>query len=126
LTSACDAYISLHRGEGFGLGIAEAMLFAKPVIVTDWSASTEFCDEQTSIPIPYTLTPIDPSEFSILPYKGVTNWAEPDIDAAAVALRRLYDDPTLRQTLGKNGKQFIEEHFSAENFKKSINEFLNS
>lgn len=124
LTNACDVYISLHRGEGFGLGIAEAMLFSKPVIVTDWSASTEFCNSKTSIPIPYSLVPIDPSEFALLPYNGVKYWAEPDTNAAAAALRRLYNNPGLRKQIGENGRRFIQEHFSLENFKKSIETFL--
>ena len=62
----------------------------------------------------------------MLPYDGVKGWAEPDINAAASALRRLHDAPTLCQQLGENGRHFIQEHFSLKNFKNSIEIFLAS
>jgi len=125
LTNACDVYMSLHRGEGFGLGIAEAMSLGKPVIVTDYSATAEFCNIDNSIPIPYKLLGISPNQLDVDVYHHVTRWAEPDIDAAAVALRKLYDDPKLRRHIGENAKRSIEEHFSTARFKKSIKSFIN-
>jgi len=126
LTNASDAYISLHRGEGFGLGIAEAMTLGKPVIVTDYSATTEFCNAENAMLVPYKMVPVRPDQIDVDPYKYVTSWAEPDIDAAAKALRRLYEDPQLRATLGNNAQAFISNYFSVENFKKSVESFLDS
>jgi len=126
LTNASDAYISLHRGEGFGLGIAEAMTLGKPVIVTDYSATTEFCNAENAMLVPYKMVPVRPDQIDVDPYKYVTSWAEPDIDAAAKALRRLYEDPQLRATLVNNAQAFISNYFSVENFKKSVESFLDS
>ena len=126
LTNACDVYLSLHRGEGFGLGIAEAMSLGKPVVVTDYSSTTEFCNRDNSITIPYSVKPV-PDNLSINPYYlFVKSWPEPDIDAAANALRLLYENEALRKKLGENARAFIAEHFSLENFKKSINHFLDN
>ena len=120
LTKACDAYISLHHGEGFGLGMAEAMLMGKPVIATDWSANTEFCKEGAAFPVPYRLVPVRPDEY----FTSMKEWADADEDAAASILRRCYDDSTLRIEVGTRGKAFVDEHFSIANFKKSVDAFL--
>ncbi len=121
LTNACDVYISLHRAEGFGIGVAEAMQLGKPTIVTDYSATTEFCNSDNSIPIPYRLIAIRPGEY----FESMRTWADADIDAAAAALRRCYDDPAYRTAIGLKGKAFVEEHFSSANFKRSVEAFLN-
>ncbi len=120
LTNACDVYMALHHGEGFGLGMAEAMLMGKPVIATDWSANTEFCRPGASFPVPYKLVPIRPDEY----FTSMREWAEADVDAAAEALRRCHDSPELRRDVGEKGRRFVEEHFAIENFKKSVDAFL--
>lgn len=120
LTAACDVYISLHRGEGFGLGMAEAMLFGKPVVATGWSANMEFTRKGVALPVPYTLVPVKPDEY----FTSMREWAEAEVPAAAEALRRLYDDPEYRRELGAKAKAFMEEHFSISNFKRSVDEFL--
>ena len=124
LTNACDVYISLHRGEGFGLGIAEAMSLGKAVIASDYSATTEFCNANNSIPIPCKFIAPRPDQMDIDNYKNVTSWADPDIPSAAKALKRLYEDRDYRIKLGENAKSFIDEYFALSNFKKSVLEFL--
>lgn len=124
LTAACDVYISLHRGEGFGLGVAEAMSLGKPVIVADYSSTTEFCNRENSIPVPCRMVPVPPSQIDHSYYNFVNEWADADIDAAAEALRRLHDSPTLRKELGDKARAFILDHFSIENFKKSMDALL--
>lgn len=124
LTAACDVYLSLHRGEGFGLGVAEAMSLGKPVVVTDYSSTTEFCKSDSAILVPYHIVDI-PRKMRDNPcYAKVKTWAEPDIDAAATALRNLYDHPEKRHQLGESARRFITNYFSAENFRKSIEKFL--
>lgn len=121
LANACDVYISLHRAEGFGIGVAEAMQLGKPVIVTDYSATTEFCNPSNSIPIPYKLIDIRPGEY----FEAMRTWADADIDAAATALRHCYDDPAFRKEIGLKGKAFVEDYFSSANFRRSVEAFLN-
>lgn len=96
--AAADIVLSLHRSEGFGLVPAEAMLLAKPVILTAWSGTEQFATDATTIRIPYTLVPAtDPRGVFTAPG---AHWAEPDLDAAAAALVHLADNPARRLHLG--------------------------
>ncbi|GAA3535865.1 FkbM family methyltransferase [Amycolatopsis ultiminotia] len=83
-------YVSLHRSEGFGLTVAEAMARAMPVISTDYSSTTEFLDASTGWPVPYRLVAVGPDSH---PYQAGATWAEPDLAAAAAAMRQVADDP---------------------------------
>ncbi len=122
LTNACDIYLSLHRAEGFGIGMVEAMSLGKPVVATNYSASTEFCRPENSIPIPCRMVPIRAGEY----FECMREWADADVDAAAAALRRLFESPELRQTLAQKGKDFIASHFSTRQFRDAINNMLDS
>ncbi len=121
LVNACDVYLSLHRAEGFGIGIAEAMQLGKPVVVTDYSASTEFCRPGCSFPVAYRLVDIKPGEY----FTEMRTWADADVEDAAKALRLCYDDPVTRREVGEAGRKFVEEHFSIENFRSAMNVILN-
>ena len=126
LTNACDVYLALHRGEGFGIPVAEAMFLGKPVVITGYSSVLEFCNADNSIIIPYEMVPV-PSDFSeSLFYRHVKEWAEPDIGVAADALQRLYSSPDLRRRLGDNAHSFIVDYFSTENFRRSVERFLDT
>ena len=120
LTEACDAYLSLHKAEGFGIGMAEAMSQGKPVVATNWSANTEFCREDTAWCIPYRMVPVLPHEYMV----SMKEWAEADVEAAAAALKEIRNNPGLVAERTANGKAFMEEHFSIANFKKSVEAFL--
>lgn len=120
ITNACDVYASLHRAEGFGMGMAEALSLGKPVVATDWSASTEFVRPEHAMPIPYRMVPIRPGEY----FESMKEWAEADVDSAASALRRLFDDPELRAELGRKARSFVEEHFSTDRFRRAVEDFL--
>lgn len=120
LTNACDVYLSLHRGEGFGLGVAEAMSLGKAVVVTDYSSTTEFCNKTNAIPVPCALVPPKPSEIDHPNYAKIELWAEPDIQEAANALRRLYEDPGLRKRLGESARVSILKQYSIANFRESV------
>ena len=120
LTAACDVYLSLHRAEGFGLGMAEAMSQGKPVVATNWSANTEFCRPDTAWCIPYRIVPVLPHEYMV----ATKEWAEADVEAAAAALQKIRSNPELVAERTAKGKKFMEEHFAIANFKKSVDTFL--
>jgi glycosyltransferase involved in cell wall biosynthesis len=96
LQRCCDAYVSLHRAEGFGLGLAECMSIGKPVIATGWSGNMEFMTESNSCLVEYDLVPVAGG----YPDSDGTCWAEPRIASAADAMRRLADDPERARALG--------------------------
>jgi len=84
-----DVFLSLHRSEGYGLPLNEAMAHGMPVVATGWSGNLDFMSIADSCLVPYRITPVDDAA-SI--YSGST-WAEPDLAAAAAALQRLAGDP---------------------------------
>ena len=49
--AACDAYVSLHRSEGTGLTITDALALGKPVIATGWSGNMDFMNVSNSFPV---------------------------------------------------------------------------
>lgn len=94
-----DVLLSLHRSEGFGLTIAEAMLRGKAVVATNWSGNTDFMDKTCAIPVPFQLVPVDDS-FGVYRALPGAVWAEPDVGYAAHALERLSSNPELCKILG--------------------------
>jgi glycosyltransferase involved in cell wall biosynthesis len=98
LIRACDAFISLHRAEGFGLGMAEAMALEKPAIATAWSGNLDFMTPENSHLIPYTLTPVPKDAY---PHSENQEWANPDLDAATHAMLALLDNPVAGRRIGK-------------------------
>jgi glycosyltransferase involved in cell wall biosynthesis len=108
LIAGADALISLHRAEGFGLTPAEAMALGCPVVATGFSGVLDFMDDENSLLVPYRLLPVaDPQGI----YKGQA-WAEPDLDAAAEALKRLRADAELRARLAEAGRRTVIERLS--------------
>jgi glycosyltransferase involved in cell wall biosynthesis len=111
MLAACDAYVSLHRAEGFGLGLAEAMALGKPVVATGYSGNLDYMDEQTAWLVPYRLTAVGEGAE---PYPAAAQWAEPDLDAAAAAMRRIVEDPDEAAARGRRASQRIHSQHSSQ------------
>lgn len=109
LMAACDCYVSLHRSEGFGLTMAEAMAHGKPVVATGYSGNVDFMTESTSRLVPYRLVDIPTG---IDPYPRGADWADPDVEVAAAAMRELYEDPELAGELGRRAREHVAEVLS--------------
>jgi glycosyltransferase involved in cell wall biosynthesis len=109
LQSVCDALLSLHRSEGYGLGPAEAMFLGKPVIATNWSGNTEFMRQDNSLPVNYKLVKL---ARDIGVYKAGQTWAEPDVAHAASLMQQVVADPALRARIAKEAKRTMVEEFS--------------
>lgn len=105
-----DCYVSLHRAEGFGLGIAEAMYYGKPVIATAYSGNMEFTNENNSYLVKYNLVEVD-DNYGLIKKGNV--WAEPDIDHAAHLMRYVYENRDAARIVGANGKDFIDHNHNA-------------
>jgi len=109
LIRSSDCYISLHRAEGLGLGLAEAMYLGKPTIATGYSGNTEFMNSGNSILVPYTLVPVPKGAY---PSGKDQMWAEPDIEVAAENMQKIVSDRVLRETLGKKASDYMGDKHS--------------
>lgn len=118
LYDEASVLLSLHRSEGFGLTIAEAMLHQLPVIATNWSGNVDFLTCETGVPVGYQLVPArDPQETYEHPEMV---WADPNVSEAATALRRLRADPVLRRQLGANAYAIATRLFSVRAYAESV------
>nr|WP_238327720.1 glycosyltransferase [Paenibacillus gorillae] len=104
-----DCYISLHRSEGFGLGLAEAMYLGKPVIGTNWSSNIDFMNSSNSCLVDYNLVQLGETYG---PYESYQFWAEPDTEHAASYMKRIVDDIEYRNLISHNGKITIQTDYS--------------
>jgi glycosyltransferase involved in cell wall biosynthesis len=109
LYASSDAFVSLHRSEGVGLGLMECMMLGKPVIATGWSGNTSFMDQDNSCLVSYELIKADGSiDFYKKQFLGrATHWADPNIDEAVVWMKRLVSDPGLRIAKGQRAAESI-------------------
>jgi glycosyltransferase involved in cell wall biosynthesis len=105
----CDAFVSLHRSEGFGLWIAECMARGKPCIVTNYSGNTDFTNSFNAMPIGFSMVPVRRGEY---PFGEGQWWADPDIEEAVRAMRKLVESSTLRERLGNAARRHILENLS--------------
>lgn len=96
LIGCVDVFVSLHRAEGFGLVMAEAMLLKTACIATNWSSNTEFMNSDTACMVSYTKIQIEEGEGSYPP--GAT-WADPSVEEAAMYMRQLKESPAFYQNL---------------------------
>lgn len=109
LQRCADAYVSLHRSEGFGLGLAECMRLGKPVIATAWSGNMEFMTSENSCLVDYDLVAVGKGEY--LHHEG-QRWAQPNVEQAAAYMSRLVDDPEYAVARGKRAAADIREQLS--------------
>ena len=101
--------MSLHRSEGFGLTIAEAMLLGKPVITTGYSGNMDFTTIETSLLVDYELIPVEHGDY---PYSKDEMWAEPDIEQAGDYMKKLVSDKDFSCSFAKKGQELIKTSFS--------------
>lgn len=111
LEAACDAFVSLHRSEGFGLAVAECMFLGKPVICTDWSATAEYVNAENGCPVSARLVTLETSHG---PYAKGSTWADPDPAHAAEHMRRLFGDRELAARLGTQARATVRARFAPE------------
>ncbi|MCW3101199.1 MAG: glycosyltransferase, partial [Chthonomonadaceae bacterium] len=107
--ASCDCYVSLHRSEGFGYTIAEAMLRGKPVIVTGWSGNADFTRNDTAFVVGHALVEVGDGNH---PYPADATWAQPDLDEAAGHMRAVVGDRDRARALAASGRDFVRRHFA--------------
>ncbi|HEX3745600.1 MAG TPA: glycosyltransferase family 4 protein [Bryobacteraceae bacterium] len=117
LLRSSDCFVSPHRSEGFGLNIAAAMYYGKPVIATGYSGNMDFTTPQNSFLIDYDLVAVQHETGA---YKAGYVWAEPSEDHLAALLRTVVESPDQSRERGELGRQTIQDRFSV----KAISEII--
>ena len=106
LVRAADCLVSLHRSEGLGLHLAEAMWLGVPTIATRYSGNVDFMDDSCALMV-------DAGRTAVIGGQGVypptATWADPDLDQAAAHMRRVAAEPALRQHLSAAGRQRMQQ-----------------
>ena len=111
LIDACDMLVSLHRSEGFGLILAEAMALEKPVVATGYSGNMDFMNPMNSFLVDYKLTTL---KKAVGPYPAGGRWADPDIEHAAHLIGEVLDHPERARQVGRRAAEDIAQNYSVE------------
>lgn len=123
LIAACDCFVSLHRAEGLGLPLLEAMRLGKPVIATGFSGNLDYMDHESSYLVPSRLVPVPEGDWV---YAPEAMWAEPSIDAAASLMRRVFEEPDEARAIGELARRKVVARFSLERAAAAISSELES
>jgi glycosyltransferase involved in cell wall biosynthesis len=123
LQRCCDAYVSLHRAEGFGLGMAESMVLGKPVVATAYSGNLDFMTPANSVLIPYRRVPVQAGEYA---FGDGQHWAEADIQAASQAMQRIFADRAWATALGDRARRDMEDFLSPARIGKALADHLDA
>lgn len=101
LIQACDCFVSLHRAEGFGRGLGEAMALGRLALGTGWSGNMDFMTPENALLVDHRLVPLAEGDY---PHWQGQSWAEPDIDHAAALLEPVLLDPARGRALARRGQ----------------------
>uniref|UniRef100_E6VN05 Glycosyl transferase group 1 n=1 Tax=Rhodopseudomonas palustris (strain DX-1) TaxID=652103 RepID=E6VN05_RHOPX len=123
LQSVCDCFVSLHRAEGFGRNIAEAMLLGRPVIVTNFSGNVDFTTDETAFLVGGNMVDVKPWEYA---FSEGQRWCDPDIDEACEQMRACLEREHLTNQIAAAGRMMIESKYSLSTVARNYAERLNT
>lgn len=123
LFEASDAFVSLHRSEGFGRCIAEAMLLEKPVIVTGFSGNIDFTNSENSYLVDFDLVPVNSGEYF---FSDNQVWAEANISHAAEQMRTCFYHKDDRERRAKKAREQISKYHSISTISEMLSERLDA
>jgi GT2 family glycosyltransferase/glycosyltransferase involved in cell wall biosynthesis len=113
LYKACDAFVSPHRGEGFGMKILDAMACGLPVITPLFGGPTTYCRPDNCFPVTFALTPVgDCLDTRSLNITNSPMWAEVDPKSLREQMRRVYADRAEATRVGAHGRATVIEDFT--------------
>lgn len=118
LLACCDVVLSMHRAEGFGRLMAEAMALGIPVIATGYSGNLDFMNEDNSWLVAGTMCDLVPGDY---PFHTSQVWMEPDVESAAKALHQCYSNMQEREGRAARGQNTMNRYSPINCGKKYLN-----
>lgn len=119
LIRSADLYASLHRSEGFGLPLAEAIMAGTPVLATNWSGSTDFCAPEHTFTVDYVLVPFADSHPDYEQVAGA-RWADPSVEHAAFQMQRARDDRAAARAKAREARRALCGHLEAHSYARAL------
>lgn len=123
LIRSSDAYLSLHRSEGFGLTVAEAIMQRTPVISTAWSGTVDFCDPDNSWLVASPLIPVVDTHPEFAGLKNAV-WADPSPEIAAAHLREIFRAPELAREKAGKAREFLLRYLAENSYEKALEKLI--
>jgi glycosyltransferase involved in cell wall biosynthesis len=122
MMNMCDVYVSLHRSEGCGLSVLEALYFGKPVIATGYGGNMEFMNENNSLVVEYEKIKIDRNIFTV--YREGGTWAEPSINDAANKMESIVRDKSIYKKISEKARQSVIDYADMHKFNEEFYNLL--
>jgi glycosyltransferase involved in cell wall biosynthesis len=119
LIRSSDAYLSLHRSEGFGLTVAEAIMQRTPVISTAWSGTADFCDPDNTWLVDSPLIPVVDTHPEFVGLAGAV-WADPSPDAAAAHLQDIFRAPERAREKAEKARELLLRYLAENSYEKAL------
>lgn len=121
LIKAADVFVSLHRAEGFGLIMAEAMLLNTACIATNWSSNTEFMNSETACMVSCNMVEIAEGEGA---YPPGAVWADASVEETAMYMKKLKEDPDFYRALTDRAYSYVSDILGREHITHMLEERL--
>lgn len=125
LIQCSDIYASLHRSEGFGLTIAEAMLLNTPVLTTAWSGNMDFCNDENSFLVPYKPIKVNSTHPEFCEFEHAT-WADADTEFTTTLLNNIYQNHDLISTKKSCCAQQMQSCIDRNKYQHALQQLVNS
>lgn len=119
LIAESNAYLSLHRSEGFGLSIAEAILRRVPAVATAWSGNLDFCCPHATWLVTAKQIPVSDAHPEFIGLTHAT-WADPDADEAARHLTAIAADPEAARAKAERAERYCREALSRRTYRDAL------
>jgi glycosyltransferase involved in cell wall biosynthesis len=117
LIASADVLLSLHRSEGFGLVMAEAMAAGVAVVATNWSGNLDFMDETSALLVPFRMIAVADCKGV---YDGREQWADPDVAVAAAYLQAVAANPARYEGMRRAARAMVEDRLGLEGFREAV------
>lgn len=111
LLAQAACFVSLHRAEGYGFNIVDAMALGVPVVATGYSGNLTFASDDSTWLVPATEIAVGEGNF---PYQPTALWGDPDLATATRYLAEIASDPKSARLRAERGRGHVLTTFTPE------------